>query len=95
MKQSDILLAILMREMDLGSVRSTEDKIRLQRKIYLAQQNGIDLGFSFVWGGSMMYSDDLMEVANDILKEGFLDIRGYNLQPKYLKIVDKINKMVG
>ena len=61
------ILYMVAKEFDLAR-NTTEDRLKLQKTIYLLQANGLQLGYGFSWYKYGPYSQDLVYDAHTVLK---------------------------
>lgn len=93
MNNSHIATAIAMRDLNCFSVESINDRILLQKKIYLAQDIGLPLGYGYSWYIHGPYSPDLTAVAYQIVPEGDSNIEKHSFKPPYNSIISKVNAL--
>ena len=85
--------AIALRDLECDSLKSLDDRILLQKKIYLAQDFGLPLGYGFGWYIHGPYSPDLTQAAFTIIPEGFDAVQERRFTPKYQGIVSCVNSL--
>ncbi len=93
MRNDYIPVAVALRELNCTSLDSISDRILLQKKIYLLQDVGLPLGFSYNWYIHGPYSPDLTSAVYRIIPEGFESVEDKNFKTEYKEMVDKVNKL--
>lgn len=91
MNNSYIATAVAIRDLNCYSLETINDRILLQKKIYLAQDIGLPLGYGYSWYIHGPYSTDLTAVAYQIIPEGKTSIENNTLKEPYAKIIDRVN----
>ena len=91
MSNAQIATAVVLRELKCTTLDTIQDRILLQKKVYLAQDKGLPLGYGYSWYIHGPYSTDLTSVAYQVIPEGFGSIEGNKLKEKYAAIVSKVN----
>ena len=77
MNNSQIATAVALRELKCASLETIDDRILLQKKVFLAQHLGLPLRYGYSWYIHGPYSTDLTAVA-------------YQVIPKVLVLLKKI-----
>jgi len=93
MNNSQIATAIALRDLHCDSLDTIGDRILLQKKVYLAQDIGLPLGYGYSWYIHGPYSTDLTAVAYQIIPEGFDSIEANKFKEKYSKIISLVNNL--
>ena len=93
MNNSHIATAIAIRDLNCYSLQSINDRILLQKKIYLAQDIGLPLGYGYSWYIHGPYSTDLTAVAYQIIPEGISAIDHHTLKEPYASMISKVNSL--
>lgn len=93
MNSSCIATAVVIRDLNCYSIETINDRILLQKKIYLAQDIGIPLGYGYSWYIHGPYSTDLTAVVYQIIPEGVSAIENVTLKEPYKKLVEKVNNL--
>ena len=93
MNNSQIATAIALRDLKCYSLDTISDRILLQKKIYLAQDNGLLLGYGYSWYIHGPYSTDLTAVAYQVIPEGLEAIERYRFKNQYKGIIDRVNAL--
>lgn len=91
MKNSQIATAVALRDLKCFSLETINDRILLQKKIYLAQDLGLPLGYGYSWYIHGPYSTDLTSVAYQIIPEGVDSIEDKRFKAPYSGMVEKVN----
>jgi hypothetical protein len=76
-------LSMVLERMDGGTFKDLEGRIAVQKKIYLLQASGVDLGYSFEWNNFGPYSPELAEDCTSL--KAYMDEAselGRRLRPK-------------
>jgi hypothetical protein len=85
MSPSQVLLKLFLDELDVPLDLSTlEKRLLIQRKTYLAQRTGFDLGYRFAWNQHGPYCRQLtydLFGLKEQLDDGFRDYEGQTLNP--------------
>jgi len=93
MNNSQIATAVVLRDLCCGSLETINDRILLQKKIYLAQDIGLPLGYGYSWYIHGPYSTDLTTVAYQIIPEGFDSIEKNTFKEPYAKMISRVNEL--
>lgn len=93
MNNSHIATAIAMRDLNCYSLETINDRILLQKKVYLAQDIGLPLGYGYSWYIHGPYSTDLTAVAYQIIPEGSTTIENHSLKERYASMIAKVNSL--
>lgn len=88
-----VATAIALRDLNCTSIGTPLKRVLLQRKVFLAQDLGLPLGYSFNWYIHGPYSPDLTTVVYQIIPEGFESIKRSTYKKKYSDIIKKVNDM--
>src|SRR5207253_11490502 len=93
MNASRIELALVLHHLDVPiDLRTFSNRLNVQKKIYLAQIAGIDLGYRFGWYIRGPYSTGLTQDAftlKDEISSGDTEQEGYRLHPTVTKCLDE------
>ena len=90
---SYIATAIVLRDLNCTSIETLDDRILLQKKVYLAQDIGVPLHYGYSWYIHGPYSTDLTAVAYQVIPEGFDDLENKTLKESYKVKLKKINDL--
>lgn len=93
MNTAYIATAVAIRDLKCFSLETIGDRILLQKKVYLAQENGLPLGYGYSWYIHGPYSSDLTHVAYQVIPEGETAIEGMSLKAHYSAIIDGVNNL--
>ena len=93
MNNSHIATAIAIRDLNCFTLESINDRILLQKKVYLAQDIGLPLGYGYSWYIHGPYSTDLTAVAYQIIPEGDTAIENHSLKDPYASMITKVNAL--
>lgn len=93
MNSSHIATAVAIRDLNCYSIETISDRILLQKKIYLAQDIGLPLGYGYSWYIHGPYSTDLTTVAYQIIPEGCESIENNSLKEPYATMIQKVNAL--
>lgn len=93
MNKSYIATAIAIRDLKCYSLNTINDRILLQKKIYLAQEAGVPLGYGYSWYIHGPYSPDLTAVAYQIIPEGNTSIEEMHFKEPYASMLEKVNRL--
>lgn len=93
MNKSYIATAIAIRDLKCYSLNTINDRILLQKKIYLAQEAGVPLGYGYSWYIHGPYSPDLTAVAYQIIPEGDTSIEEMHFKEPYASMLEKVNRL--
>lgn len=93
MNTSYIATAVTLRDLNCYSLKTIENRILLQKKIYLAQKKGLPLGYGYSWYIHGPYSPDLTAVAYQVIPEGREAIEGMKLNDPYAGMVQQVNEI--
>lgn len=93
MNNSQIATAIALRDLNCYSLDTINDRILLQKKIFLAQDIGLPLGYGYSWYIHGPYSTDLTAVAYQVIPEGCEAIEKNSLKAPYSDMIKKVNNL--
>lgn len=93
MNNSYIATAVAIRDLNCFKLDTINDRILLQKKVYLAQDIGLPLGYGYSWYIHGPYSTDLTAVAYQIIPEGDVDIENHSLKEPYASMILKVNSL--
>ena len=93
MHKSQIATAIALRDLRCYSLDTIDDRILLQKKIFLAQDIGLPLGYGYSWYIHGPYSTDLTAVAYQIIPEGCETLENKRFKKIYVAMIDKVNDL--
>lgn len=93
MDNAYLATAVVLRELKCTSIDNIGDRILLQKKVFLAQELGINLGYGYNWYIHGPYSPDLTSAAYKIIPDGFTFLEEYHLNHDARNIVDKVNNI--
>ena len=93
MNRSQIATAIALRDLKCGSLDTINDRILLQKKVFLAQDIGLPLGYGYSWYIHGPYSTDLTAVAYQVIPEGFDSIEKNSLKEPYATMITRVNTL--
>ncbi len=87
---------VLMREFGGFRIEELEERVFVQKAIYLLQVLGIDLRFRFSWYLRGPYSTDLTQSVYEIA--GIADLsektENYTIRPEVMPAIDRLHKLV-
>ena len=93
MNNSQIATAIALRDLHCYSLDTINDRILLQKKIFLAQDIGLPLGYGYSWYIHGPYSTDLTAVAYQVIPEGSESIETKCFKETYANMIKKVNDL--
>lgn len=93
MNNSHIATAIAIRDLNCFTLETINDRILLQKKVYLAQDIGLPLGYGYSWYIHGPYSTDLTAVAYQIIPEGDTSIENQSLREPYASMIKRVNSL--
>ena len=93
MNNSYIATAVAIRDLHCYSLETISDRILLQKKIYLAQDIGLPLGYGYSWYIHGPYSTDLATVAYQVVPEGNTAIENHSLKEPYASMIARVNSL--
>ena len=93
MNNSHIATAIAIRDLNCFTLETIHDRILLQKKIYLAQDIGLSLGYGYSWYIHGPYSTDLTAVAYQIIPEGDTAIENHSFKEPYASMIARVNSL--
>lgn len=93
MNNSQIATAVALRDLNCYSINTIDDRILLQKKIFLAQDIGLPLGYGYSWYIHGPYSTDLTAVAYQIVPEGCESIEKRHFKQFYSNIINRVNAL--
>lgn len=93
MNNSQIATAIALRDLHCYSLETISDRILLQKKIFLAQDIGLPLGYGYSWYIHGPYSPDLTAVAYQVIPEGCESIDKNSFKEPYATFITRVNNL--
>lgn len=93
MNNSYIATAVVIRDLKCYSIETINDRILLQKKVYLAQDIGLSLGYGYSWYIHGPYSTDLTTVAYQIIPEGTESIENHYLKEPFASMIERVNAL--
>ncbi|MDX9917199.1 MAG: hypothetical protein RBT15_04205 [Gudongella sp.] len=96
MDRLDIVNGLVFQNLEIYSKDSLSDRIILQKKIYLFQEMGADLGYRYNWYLKGPYSPSLTTFVYDkleYLQQSTDEFRSYKLTENIEEIIQKINSL--
>lgn len=93
MNSTLVATAVVLRDLGCFSVSNIDDRILLQKKIYLAQDFGLPLGYGYRWYIHGPYSTTLSTAAYQIVPEGIESIADKRIKEPYSVIIDCVNSL--
>ena len=93
MNSTYISTAIALRDLHCSSLDTLDDRILLQKKVYLAQDIGLPLGYGYGWYIHGPYSTDLTAAAYQIIPEGFYSLEKKGFKPEFARMIAKVNAL--
>ena len=93
MNTAYIATAVAIRDLKCFSLETIGDRILLQKKVYLAQDKGLPLGYGYSWYIHGPYSSDLTNVAYQVIPEGEAAIENMSLKARYSTIINNVNEL--
>lgn len=94
MREDIIATGVVMSKLNCFNLDSLSNRILLQKKFYLLQRSGINLGFQYNWYVHGPYSPDLTSAAYECMSEGKEAFQDFQLHGDVTKIIDKINNLI-
>jgi len=80
-----------------SNVSTLQNRIRIQKAIFLAKYSGVDLGYSYNWYVHGPYSPELTsdyyDMDNDI-SHGDSDYKNYELTPTLVSSLEKVKQII-
>ena len=93
MNNSQIATAVAIRDLNCYSLETIDDRILLQKKIYLAQDIGLPLGYGYSWYIHGPYSPDLTAAAYRIIPEEITAIENHSFREPYASMISRVNEL--
>ena len=93
MNKSQIATAVALRDLKCYSLDNIDERILLQKKIFLAQDIGLPLGYGYNWYIHGPYSTDLTAVAYQVIPEGYSSLENKCFKEKYSEMIRKVNEL--
>lgn len=93
MNNSQIATAVAIRDLNCYSLETIDDRILLQKKIYLAQDIGLPLGYGYSWYIHGPYSPDLTAAAYQIIPEEITAIENHSFREPYASMISRVNEL--
>lgn len=93
MKSDLIPTAVVIRDLKCFDIENLNNRILLQKKVYLSQVFGLPLGYGYSWYIHGPYSTDLTTVAYECIPMGKECFNGYTLSDNAKGIIDKVNDL--
>lgn len=99
MEKQRILLKLILDKMDLGdlNLQSFQNRLKYQKKIYLLQLFGLDLGYRYNWHIHGPYcpslTSDLFTLKEEVEVEKERDYENYKLKENFKRKTDQVKKL--
>lgn len=93
MREEQIALGIALRNLETFSIGSFSDRLLVQKKIYLAQSLGVDLGYRYNWYLKGPYSPELTTEAYQVIPFGEDKFEGYDFDEDINDIINQVNEL--
>ncbi len=93
MDRAYITTALAMKELNCEKIDTIYDRILLQKKIYLSQIFGLQLGYGYGWYIHGPYSPDLTSAAYQIVPEGFDGVSNWSFKDEYAQKIKRVNNL--
>lgn len=98
MKKTQINLKLVLNGLGITSeITTLEDRKRVQKAIYIGQEAGVDLGYSYGWYLLGPYSPELTKeyfTLNNEIKSGDEDYQSYQLVEPLSSILENIKSLI-
>ena len=94
MKSELISTGVILRELQCFNIDTLKDRILLQKKVFLLQQLGVNLGFSYSWYLHGPYSKELTSLAYQCVPMGMESFSSYQLKSEIEKKVIQVNNLI-
>ena len=91
MNNSYIATALVIRDLNCFNLETIQDRILLQKKVYLFQDLGVSLGYGYSWYVHGPYSPDLATVAYQIIPEGSDSLRDKTIKQDFALVIKDVN----
>lgn len=93
MKSELISTGLILKELQCFNINTLRDRILLQKKVYLLQQIGVNLGLSYSWYLHGPYSKELTALAYQCVPMGEDIFLSYSLKSAVISKVEQINNL--
>jgi len=88
-----ISIAVFLRELNCFNIDSLENRIIVQKKIFLTEKMGLNLGYAFSWYIHGPYCPQLTEVVYECHSMGLECFARYSLTDIARNVVTKVNEL--
>lgn len=88
-----IVTAVFLRELNCFDISTLDDRIIVQKKIFLTEKFGVNLGYDFSWYIHGPYCPQLTEAVYECVPMGIHTFAGYSISEDAGKAVREVNKI--
>ncbi|RHP50092.1 hypothetical protein DWZ37_09725 [Clostridiaceae bacterium AF31-3BH] len=88
-----IVTAVFLRELNCFDISTLDARIIVQKKIYLTEKLGINLGYDFSWYIHGPYCPQLTEAVYECVPMGTRQFLGYSISTDASDIVNQVNQI--
>lgn len=85
----------LLNSLTIPSLKTFDDRLRMQKIVYLAREKGFDAGYSFSWHRRGPYSPSLTRMLFSSQEQNTLINQDYTLQDSERRIIDELKSFLG
>lgn len=94
MREEQIALGIALRNLETFSLDNFSDRLLVQKKVYLAQSLGVDLGYRYNWYLKGPYSPELTSEAYQVIPLGKQNFEDYDFDEEVNNILNEVNDLL-
>ena len=95
MNKMDITKSLIFKGLNIDRKETLDERIMIQKKVYLLQQLGIDLGYQYDWYLKGPYSPTLIEYIHnnhDLLNS--IETAGFSLNKEVIDKIKIVNNLI-
>ena len=86
-----IVTAVFLRELNCFDISTLDKRIIVQKKIFLTEKLGVNLGYDFSWYIHGPYCSQLTEAVYECVPMGIHTYAGYSISDVASKVVQEVN----
>lgn len=86
-----IVTAVFLRELNCFDISTLDKRIIVQKKIFLTEKLGVNLGYDFSWYIHGPYCSQLTEAVYECVPMGIHTFAGYSISDAASKAVQEVN----
>ncbi|NLC20112.1 MAG: hypothetical protein GX757_13020 [Clostridiales bacterium] len=93
MRSDLITIGVILKELNCFNLDSLSNRIILQKKVFLLQNLGVNLGYQYSWYVHGPYSTELTAMAYECIPLGEEQFTNYNIKENIKERIKKVNDL--